>query len=65
DINNLSIGADVIVGRALLTLGAGYGWGRKLDEILTNLLQEEDQEFQATFVLRSFRVLFGFEIGVN
>jgi predicted porin len=63
DISSLNLGADVIVGPALLTIGAGYGWGRKADEQLTDLLRQEDEDFQATFVYRNMRVLFGFEIG--
>ncbi len=65
NIKSISLGADVIVGPILMTLGAGYGWGSKVDEQLTDLLQQEDEDFQATFVFRSIRLLFGFEIGVN
>jgi hypothetical protein len=63
DISSVNLGADIIVGPALLTIGAGYGWGRKVDEQLTDILQQEDEEFQATFVYRNMKVLFGFEIG--
>jgi hypothetical protein len=49
----------------LLTLGFGYGWGSKVDQALTDLLREEDPDFEATFVYRSLRFLFGFEIGVE
>ncbi len=65
DISTASFGADFIVGPARLTLGAGYGWGSKVDQRLTDLLREEDEDFEATFVYRSFRFLFGFEIGVS
>ncbi len=65
DINTASFGADFTVGSARLTLGAGYGWGSKVDQSLTDVLGEEDEDFEATFVLRSFKFLFGFEIGVN
>lgn len=65
DAKSLSLGADLVVGRALLTLGAGYGWGRKLDNELTDLLKREDEDFQATFVYSGIRILFGFELGIN
>ena len=65
DINTATFGADFTVGSARLTLGAGYGWGSKVDQSLTDALGEEDEDFEATFVYRSFRFLFGFEIGVG
>ena len=46
-------------------MAAGYGWGSKVDQSLTDVLGEEDEDFEATFVLRSFKFLFGFEIGVS
>jgi hypothetical protein len=65
DINTVTFGTDFMVSSALLTLGIGYGWGSKVDQALTDLLREEDEDFEATFVYRSFRFLFGFEIGVG
>ncbi|UCF19195.1 MAG: hypothetical protein JSU87_14910 [Gemmatimonadota bacterium] len=65
DINTVTLGTDFVVSSARLTLGLGYGWGRKVDEALTDLLRQEDEDFEATFVYRSFRFLFGFEIGVG
>ena len=42
DIKNVNMGADFTVGPVLLTLGAGYGWGSKVDQNLTDVLQQED-----------------------
>ncbi|UCG88203.1 MAG: hypothetical protein JSW71_06570 [Gemmatimonadota bacterium] len=64
DINSITVGADFVVSSARFTLGAGYGWGRKLDQNLTNTLRQEDDDFEATFVFRSIRFIFGFEIGI-
>ena len=50
---------------ARLTLGIGYGWGREIDKELTDLLQEEKEDFEATYVYRSIKFPFGFEIGVG
>jgi hypothetical protein len=65
DINAVAIGADFMLSSALFTLGFGYTWGRQVDEAFTDLLREEDEDFEATFVFRSFRFLFGFEVGVG
>ena len=65
DISTVTAGADFAVGTVRFTLGLGYGWGSKLDQRLTDVLREEDEDFEATFVFRSIRVIFGFEIGVN
>ena len=65
DIKNVNMGADFTVGPVLLTLGAGYGWGSKVDQNLTDVLQQEDVDFEATFVLRNVRLLFGFELALN
>jgi hypothetical protein len=59
DINNVTIGTDFVVSSALFTLGVGYGWGSKVDQALTN------EDFEATFVYRSFQFLFGVEVGVG
>ena len=63
DINTVTAGAEFRVGIARFTLGAGYGWGSKVDQELTNVLADNDQDFEATFVFRSIRLIFGFEIG--
>jgi len=65
DIASISAGTDFGVGSARFTLGLGYAWGRKVDEGLTDVLREEDADFEATFVYRSIRVIFGFEIGID
>jgi predicted porin len=65
DIGSISAGTDFSIGSARFTLGLGYAWGRKVDEGLTDVLQEEDADFEATFVYRSIRVIFGFEIGID
>jgi hypothetical protein len=59
DVSTVTLGTDFVVRSARLTLGVGYGWGSKVDQALT------DEDFEAKFVYRSFRFLFGFEIGVN
>ena len=65
DIQTVSIGTDFQVGPALLTLGFAYGWGRRVDDELTNVIDPEGQEgLEATFVFRSMRALFGFQVGV-
>lgn len=65
DINNVTIGTDFVVRSARLTLGIGYGWGSEVDRELTDLLKREDEDFVATYVYRSIKFLFGFEIGVG
>ena len=65
DINAISAGTDFGVGSARFTLGLGYSWGSKVDQELTDVLQEDDADFEATFVYRSMRVIFGFEIGID
>ena len=65
DIRSISAGTDFGIRSARFTLGLGYAWGRKVDERLTDALQEEDADFEATFVYRSIRVIFGFEIGID
>jgi hypothetical protein len=65
DLNTVTLGTDFAVSSARLTLGVGYGWGSKVDQALTDLLRQEDPNFEAKFVYRSFRFLFGFEIGVD
>ena len=65
DIALISAGTDFVLGPARFTLGLGYAWGDKVDQALTDALQQGDPDFEATFVYRSLRVIFGFEIGVN
>jgi hypothetical protein len=65
DISTVTGGADFAVGAARFTLGFGYGWGREIDQQLTDILQQEDEDFEATFVYRSMRFIFGFEIGLR
>ncbi|MCZ6918244.1 MAG: hypothetical protein O7I93_15830, partial [Gemmatimonadetes bacterium] len=65
DIRSISAGTDFGIGSARFTLGLGYAWGRKVDERLTDALQEDDADFEATFVYRSMRVIVGFEIGID
>jgi hypothetical protein len=65
DIKTITLGTDFKVGTALLTLGIGYGWGSELDQELTDVLRQDDPDFQATYVYRSIKLLFGFEIGVG
>ncbi|UCD25729.1 MAG: hypothetical protein JSW51_07400 [Gemmatimonadota bacterium] len=64
DINTVTAGSDFVIGSARFTLGVGYGWGKKLDRNLTDALKGEDEEFEATFVYRNIRLIFGFEIGI-
>lgn len=63
DIATVTAGADFGVGPVRLTLGGGYGWGRKLDRQLTDLISQSDPDFEATYVYRSLRFIFGFEVG--
>jgi hypothetical protein len=64
DIQTVSVGTDFVVSSARFTLGFGYGWGQKVDRSLTDVLQEEDERFEATFTFSRIRLVFGFEIGV-
>lgn len=65
DIRNLTLGTDFAFRSARLTLGIGYGWGSETAQGLTEVLREEDPDFEATYAYRSIRLLFGFEIGVD
>ena len=65
NISNVNLGTDFAVKSARLTLGFGFGWGSKVDQELTNVLNQEDPDFVATYVFRSMKLLFGFEIGVG
>jgi len=64
DIQTVTVGSDFVISSARFTLGVGYGWGKKLDQNLTDALKGEDEEFAATFVYRNIRLIFGFEIGI-
>jgi len=64
DIQTITVGSDFVVSSARFTLGVGYGWGKKLDQNLTDALKGEDEEFAATFAYRNIRLIFGFEIGI-
>jgi len=65
DITTLTVGTDFVLRTARFTLGIGYGWGSEIDRELTDVLRREDADFQATYVYRSIKLLFGFEIGVG
>ena len=65
DISTITVGTDFVLRSARLTLGIGYGWGSEVDRELTDLLKEEKEDFEATYVYRSIKLLFGFEIGVG
>jgi hypothetical protein len=64
DIKNASFGADFRVGPALLNLGIAVGWGSEIAHEFTDLIDETDLDIEATYVFRSYGILFGFEIGV-
>jgi len=65
DINNVAFGTEFVVRSARLTLGLGYGWGSAIDQELTDLGREEDDDFVATYDYRNIKLLFGFEIGAG
>jgi hypothetical protein len=65
DLYSAFLGADFMVRSARLTVGAGYGWGSSLALGVTDVLGGQDEGFEAKYVYRRFRVLFGFELGVN
>jgi len=64
DIQTITVGSDFVISSARFTLGVGYGWGKKLDQNLTDALKGEDEEFVATFTYSNIRLIFGFEIGI-
>ncbi len=64
DISTVTVGTAFAVSSARFTLGFGYGWGSKVDQRLTDVLGDEDEDFEATFVYRSMRLIFGCEIGI-
>jgi hypothetical protein len=65
DISNVNLGTDFVIKSARLTLGLGFGWGSEVDQELTDILRQEDPDFEATYEFRSIKLLFGFEIGVG
>jgi hypothetical protein len=65
DIRTITAGVKFVVGSALFTLGGGYGWGSQVDQSLTDLIRDENNDLEATYVYRNFRLLFGFEVGVE
>ncbi len=64
DIQTITVGTDFVVGPALLTLGVGYGWGSKVSQELTDVINPGDGNLEARFLFRNMRALFGFEVGV-
>ncbi|MCL7959788.1 MAG: hypothetical protein M8861_06320 [marine benthic group bacterium] len=65
DIRTVTVGMDFVLRSALITLGVGYGWGSELDQTLTDVLRQEDEDFEATYVYRGIKLLFGFEVGLG
>jgi hypothetical protein len=65
DISTVTVGTDFVISSARFTLGVGYGWGSEVDRGLTDLLKEEDEDFEASYVYRNIKLLFGFEIGLG
>jgi hypothetical protein len=59
------LGADFVVKTARLTVGAGYGWGSQPAPLITDVLGGAEEGFEAKYVYSRFRVLFGFELGVD
>ena len=39
DIQTVTVGSNFVVGSARFTLGAGFGWGKKVDQNLTDALK--------------------------
>ncbi len=64
DIASVFAGIDFVIGSSRITLGAGYGWGDHLAPELTDLLSDQGADSEAKLVYRSFRLLFGFELGL-
>ena len=65
DLQSVFAGVDFIVRNTRLTLGAGYRWGSSLARRVTELLGGDEGDFNAKYVYRSLRLLFGFELGLN
>jgi hypothetical protein len=65
DIHSAFLGTDFRIKSARLTVGAGYGWGSAPAPRLTDVLQGADEGREAKYVYSRFRLLFGFELGVD
>jgi len=65
DLYSAFLGADFRVKSARLTVGAGYGWGSAPAPELTNILPGGEGELDPRYVYSRFRILFGFELGVD
>jgi len=63
DVYSAFLGTEFEVSRARVTVGAGYGWGSQPADQITDLIMDEDIE--ARYVFKRFRVLFGFELITN
>ena len=63
DLYSASVGTEFVVERARVMLGAGFGWGSRPADRITDLIGDED--FEANYVFKRFRVLFGFELVTN
>ena len=65
DLYSAFLGANFVVKDARLTVGAGYGCGSSPAPRITDVLQGADEGREARYVYSRFRLLFGFEIGVD
>jgi len=63
DLYSVSLGSEVTLEGARVMLGVGYGWGSRSAPSITDLVDNE--EFEAQYVYKRFRVLFGFELIAN
>ncbi len=63
DLYSVFLGTEFAVELARVTLGAGYGWASAPADRITDLIRDED--FEANYVYKRFRVLFGFELITN
>jgi hypothetical protein len=62
DIRTVTLGSDLDAGFARFTFGVAYGWGSAIDQELTDLMRQVDEDYQAKFVYRNLRLVFGFEL---
>ena len=65
DLYSAFLGADFRVKSARLTVGAGYGWGSAPAPGLIDVLPGETGQLDPRYVYSRFRILFGFELGVD
>ena len=63
DVYSVFLGTEFEASRARVTLGAGYGWGSRAADRITDLIG--DEEIEARYVFKRFRLLFGFELITN